>query len=147
MAIPKLTPASTTNSNVLPITGSTTNVVATLPFGVYASSAAFVSGATDQVAYTYKKLGGDVLDIELTEGNIYSAYEEAVLEYSYLINLHQSKNSLASLLGAATASFDQFGQITAGHALSGSNVELKYPRFDYGYVRKVSEPLGTLERT
>jgi len=143
MAIPKLTPASTTNSNVLPITGSTTNVVATLPFGVYASSAAFVSGATDQVAYTYKKLGGDVLDIELTEGNIYSAYEEAVLEYSYLINLHQSKNSLASLLGAATASFDQFGQITAGHALSGSNVELKYPRFDYGYVRKVSDRMIT----
>ena len=143
MAIPKLTPASTTNSNVLPITGSTTSVVATLPFGVYASSAAFVSGATDQVAYTYKKLGGDVLDIELTEGNIYSAYEEAVLEYSYLINLHQSKNSLASLLGAATASFDQFGQITAGHALSGSNVELKYPRFDYGYVRKVSDRMIT----
>ena len=143
MAIPKLTPASTTNSNVLPITGSTTNVVATLPFGVYASSAAFVSGATDQVAYTYKKLGGDVLDIELTEGNVYSSYEEAVLEYSYLINLHQSKNSLASLLGAGTASFDQFGQITAGHALSGSNVELKYPRFDYGYVRKVSDRMIT----
>ena len=143
MAIPKLTPASTTNSNVLPITGSTTNVVATLPFGVYASSAAFVSGATDQVAYTYKKLGGDVLDIELTEGNVYSSYEEAVLEYSYLINLHQSKNSLASLLGAGTASFDQFGQITAGHALSGSNIELKYPRFDYGYVRKVSDRMIT----
>tara|TARA_Y100000310_G_scaffold341059_1_gene438947 strand:- start:472 stop:1740 length:1269 start_codon:yes stop_codon:yes gene_type:complete len=143
MAIPKLTPASTANSNVLPITGSTDNVVATLPFGVYASSAAFVSGATDQVAYTYKKLGGDVLDIELTEGNVYSAYEEAVLEYSYLVNLHQSKNSLSSLLGAATASFDQDGQIISGHSLSGSNAELKYPRFDYGYIRKVSDRMIT----
>lgn len=143
MAIPKLYPASTSNSNVLPVTGSTTNVVATLPFGIYAGSAAFLSGAADQVAYTYKKLGGDVLDIELTEGNVYSAYEESVLEYSYLLNLHQTKNSLSSLLGAQTASFDQDGQIVAGHALSGSDIALRYPRFDYGYVRRVSEGLAT----
>ena len=139
MAIPNLQPASTSNSNVLPVTGSTANVGATLPFGVYAGSGAFVSGAADQVAYTYKKLGGDVLDIELAEGNVYAAYEEAVLEYSYLVNLHQSKNSLSDLLGAATASFDQDGQIESGHALSGSDVELRYPRFDYGFSRRVSE--------
>lgn len=143
MAIPKLFPASTSNANVLPVTGSATNVVATLPFGIYASSNPFISGATDQVAFTYKKLGGDVLDIELTEGNVYSAYEEAVLEYSYLINLHQSKNALSSLLGAATASFDQYGQIVSGDPLSGSNVELKYPHFDYGYSRRVSERMIT----
>jgi hypothetical protein len=143
MAIPQLTPASTSNVNVLPITGSTTNVVATLPFGVYASSTAFLTGASDQVAYTYKKLGGDVLDIELTEGNVYSAYEEAVLEYSYLVNLHQTKNSLSSLLGAATASFDQNGQIVSGHSLSGSDVALKYPRFDYGFAKRVSQRIST----
>ena len=143
MAIPALYPAATTNANVLPVTGSTTNVVATLPFGVYANSSAFISGATDQVAYTYKKLGGDVLDIEITEGNVYSAYEEAVLEYSYLVNLHQSKNALSSLLGAATASFDQNGQYVSGSSLSGSKAELSYPRFDYGYARKVSERMIT----
>jgi len=143
MAVPSLNPASTSNSNVLPATGSTTNVASTLPFGMYASSTSFLSGASDQVAYTYKKLGGDVLDIELTEGNVYSAYEEAVLEYSYLVNLHQSKNSISSLLGAATASFDQDGQIVSGDSLSGSNVELNYPKFDYGYIRRVSERMVT----
>ena len=143
MAIPQLTPASTSNVNVLPVTGSPTNVVATLPFGIYANSSAFLTGAADQVAYTYKKLGGDVLDIELTEGNIYSAYEEAVLEYSYLINLHQSKNSLSSLLGAATASFDQNGQIVAGHSLSGYDIALKYPRFDYGFAKRVAQRIAT----
>jgi hypothetical protein len=40
----------------------------------------------------YKKLGGDVVDIELTNANVYAAYEEAVLEYSYIINMHQGKN-------------------------------------------------------
>jgi len=139
MAIPKLNPASTSNANVLPATGSTTNVGATLPFGIYVDSTAFLSGAADQVAYTYKKLGGDVLDIELAEGNVYAAYEESVLEYSYLINLHQSKNSLSSMLGAPTGSFDQDGQIVAGHSLSGSNIALRYPRFDYGFSRRVSE--------
>lgn len=140
MAVPNLNPASTSNSNILPVTGSTVNVMATLPFGIY-TTAAFISGASDQVAYTYKKLGGDVLDIELTEGNVYSAYEEAVLEYSYLVNLHQSKNALSSMLGAATGSFDQDGQISG--SLSGSNIALKYPRFDYGYIRRVSETMAT----
>jgi len=143
MAIPKLNPASTSNANILPATGSTLNVAATLPFGVYAASSPFLSGASDQVAYTYKKLGGDVLDIELAEGNVYAAYEEAVLEYSYLVNLHQSKNALPSLLGSQTASFDQDGQIVAGDALSGSNVELRYPRYDYGFSRRQSERIIT----
>jgi hypothetical protein len=139
MAIPNLNPASTSNSNVLTVTGSVSSVAATLPFGIYAASTAFLSGAADQVAYTYKKLGGDVLDIELAEGSVYSAYEEAVLEYSYIVNIHQSKNSLSNLLGAATASFDQDGQIVSGDDLSGSNVQLNYPRFDYGFARRVSE--------
>jgi len=139
MAIPKLSPASTSNANILPVTGSPGNVAATLPFGIYAASAAFLSGAADQVAYTYKKLGGDVLDIELAEGSVYAAYEEAVLEYSYLINIHQSKNSLSDLLGAQTASFDEDGQIATGDDLAGTNVSLRYPRFDYGFARRVSE--------
>ncbi len=142
MAIPNLNPASTANANILPVTGSPENVLATLPFGIY-SSHAFLSGAADQVAYTYKKLGGDVLDIELSEGNIYSAYEEAVLEYSYLVNLHQTKNSLSDYLGGATGSFDQDGQLVSGDPLSGSNIALKYPRFDYGYIRRVSERMAT----
>ena len=79
MAIPNLNPASTSNANILPPTGSTVNVGATLPFGVYVASKYFLSGAADQVAYTYKKLGGDVLDIELTEGNVYAAYELSLI--------------------------------------------------------------------
>ena len=141
MAIPNLSPASTSNANILPVTGAAANVGATLPFGIYAASNAFLSGAADQVAYTYKKLGGDVLDIELAEGNVYAAYEEAVLEYSYLVNLYQTKNSLSSMLGATTGSFDEDGVISG--SLSGSNIALRYPKFDYGYVRRISEGLAT----
>jgi len=143
MALPKLYPASTTNTNVLPVTGTAGGVAATLPFGIYASSTDFLSGAADQVAYTYKKLGGDVLDIELAPGNVYSAYEEAVLEYSYIVNVHQSKNSLSSFLGHTTASFDQDGQVKSGDSLSGSQIELRYPKFDYGYLKRVGDRAST----
>jgi hypothetical protein len=98
-----------------------------------------VSGAVDQVAYTYAKLGGEVLDIELKAPQVYSAYEESVLEYSYIVNIHQAKNSIGSLLGSPTGSFDQDGQITSGHSLSGSNIALRYPKFKFGYVHRVSD--------
>ena len=132
-------------SIVLPITGTHSNVNSDsnpLPFGIYTSTA-FISGAVDQVAYTYKKLGGDVLDLEITEHQVYSAYEEAVLEYSYIVNSHQAKNVLSDLLGATTASFDQDGQIKAGDALSGSNIELRYPKFNFEYAKTVADGIST----
>ena len=90
MSYPTLTPASQLSAVVLPATGSTSKVASNVPYGMYTGSVDFLSGASEQVAYTYKKLGGDILDIELTAGNVYAAYEEAVLEYSYLCLLYTS---------------------------------------------------------
>ena len=81
MAVPTLTPTSTTSAVALTSTGSVTTAAdaTNYAFGVYINSASplydknFVSGAVDQVSYTYKKLGGDVLDIELTVGAVASA--------------------------------------------------------------------------
>ena len=142
MAIPTLTPKSTTSKVTLTSTGSTGDVVSALPYGIYSSNVNFVSGASDQVAYVFKKLGGDILDIELTNGNIYAAYEESVLEYSYLVNIHQAKNSLGDLLGNTTASFDQDGEISSG-VLSGSNIELRYPNFTFQYSQRAGDGLAT----
>jgi hypothetical protein len=137
MAIRALRPSSNVSKAILPVTGTHSNVLTNLPFGIY-TTATFVSGAVDQVAHTYKKLGGDVLDIELDASQVYSAYEESVLEYSYIVNVHQAKSSLNSLLGKTTGSFDQDGKLT-GTALSGSNVALKYPKFKFGYANRVSD--------
>jgi hypothetical protein len=57
MAFPTLTPTSTQSAIILPPTGTVGDVLASLPFGMY-TTAAFLSGAADQVAYTYRKLGG-----------------------------------------------------------------------------------------
>ena len=135
MAIPTLTPSSTKSASVLPATGSTTKVAAACPIGFYTGSADFLAGAAAQVAFTYKKLGGDVLDIELTEQNVYANYEEAVIEYSYIINIHQSKNTLGTVLGAQTASFNHKGEVIEG-PLSAS---LKYPKFSFETSFRVAD--------
>tara|TARA_Y100000034_G_C6903273_1_gene418412 strand:+ start:115 stop:1326 length:1212 start_codon:yes stop_codon:yes gene_type:complete len=109
---------------------------------MYTGSVEFLSGAATQVAYVYKKLGGDVVDIELTPANVYAAYEEAVLEYSYIINLHQSKNVLSDVLGNTTGTFDHRGEMEAGplsSSLAGDSVALKYPRFKFEYARNIGE--------
>lgn len=138
-----LQPASTTSAVVLPATGSPGDVSAALAYNIYTTNA-FYSGAADQVAYTYQKLGGQVLDLEITPSNVYNAYEEACLEYSYLVNTHQSKNVLSSLLGNNTASFDQDGEMSAYIEGTGSTPNLKYPRFQLGYIRNVGDSIGTL---
>ena len=151
MSLPTLTPASTLSAVVLPVTGALASVNSAVPYKIYSDetsplySSEFLSGAVDQVSYVYKKLGGDVLDIELTEGNVYAAYEEAVLEYSYLINIHQASNVLSYALGNSTGSFDSKGNIEAGalsSSLSGSHMALKYPRFEYGLSRQVGGASG-----
>ena len=139
-----LQPLSQTSAVVLTSTGSATQVTASLPFGAYTGSAEFITGAVAQVAYVYKKLGGDVVDIELTTANVYSAYEEAVLEYSYIINLHQGKNSLGSMLGSTTGTFNHLGDLTASplsSSLSGTHVALKYPKFKFQSARTTADGL------
>lgn len=146
MAIPTLTPVSTVSAIILPATGSTSFVASKCPIGVYTASADFLSGASDQVAYTFQKLGGDILDIELTTGSVYAAYEEAVLEYSYIINLHQSKNVLPDFLGSTTGTFNHDGELLDGalsSSLSGTQVSLKYPKFTFSYSQRVSEGFST----
>ena len=143
MSLPTLTPTSETSAIILPITGSPADVAAACPIGAYNDSTEFLSGAAAQVAFTYKRLGGDVLDIELTADNVYANYEEAVLEYSYLLNIHQTKNILGSALGGSTGSFNHKGQIASGDALSGSNIELKYPKFSFETAFRIGESFAT----
>jgi hypothetical protein len=133
MSYPKLSPISQTSAVVLPSTGNIANVAANLPFGVYSNNNNFLSGASDQVFFTYKMLGGDVLDIELTEDNVYSAYETAVLEYSYVVNIHQAKNVLSDVLGNATSSFDHDGEVKEGQSIS-----TILPSFDIGYIKQIA---------
>ena len=142
MAQPTLTPSSQTSKVILPSSSTPALAeAATFPFSVYTSDEYFLSGAADQVAYTYNKLGGDVLDIELTKEQVFASYQEAVLEYSYLLNIHQAKNSIGDLLGAKTGSFDEEGQLQDTTDLE--DVALKFPKFKFEYARRVGHGYST----
>jgi hypothetical protein len=106
---------------------------AAVPFGVYNSSDYFLSGAAKQVDFVYKRLGGDVVDIELTDSNVYAAYEEAVLEYSYILNMHQGKNILPDALGKTTGT------------LSGpAGTNLQYSKITLSYANKIGDAVATM---
>jgi len=170
MALPTLTPKSKTNVSVLPSgydipaygSDGFNKLVKSFPFGTYANEnywfdssgsadptqvMTFLSGASDQISYVYRKLGGDVLDIEITKEQVFSAYEESCLEYSYLVNIHQGKNVLSNVLGGTTGSFDSDGMITES-VTAGVNMDktvhlaLKYPKFDFAYARRVTDGIS-----
>ena len=151
MSVPTLTPPQTTSAIVLSSTGDSTKVAAACPIGVYAASQDFLNGAAAQVAYTYKKLGGDVLDLEITDANVYANYEEACLEYSYLVNIHQSKNAMGTALGTTTGSFDhkgEFSDLGSGNFASGSDgndrANVKFPKVRFETANRVSDNMSTV---
>jgi len=43
------------------------------------------------------------------------------------------------MLGANTASFNEDGQIASGDTLSGSDIELRYPKYNYGYMNRMAQ--------
>ena len=142
MALPTLRPAAATSAIVLASSSLPSDAAAaSFPFTVYTGDQYFLSGAADQVAYTYKKLGGDVLDVELPSGSVFAAYQEAVLEYSYLLNIHQAKNTIGDLLGRKTGSFNEEGQLQDTTDLG--SVALKFPKFSFEYVRRVGNGFST----
>ena len=173
MAKPTLTPKQNTSTIILSenyeipafsqeVSSDYQKLISSFPFGIYsnvdywfdangdaeqAQVDNFLKGAADQVAFTYRKLGGDVLDIELTREQVFAAYEEAVLEYSYIVNIHQTKNVLSNSLGATTGSFDEDGMITTTEAENATinnktHISLKYPRFDFSYARRVTDGIS-----
>ena len=70
--------------------------------------------------------------------NVYNHYEEACLEYSYIVNLHQARNALGSALGGPTGSFDHTGDLTAG-----TDISLKYPKFTFDYAFRVADKFSS----
>ena len=61
------------------------------PFGFFDSDATFQTEADAMVTFVKRKLGDDVLSVELTKKQIWSSFEEATLEYSAIVNEHQAK--------------------------------------------------------
>jgi hypothetical protein len=69
-----------------------------------------------------------------------------VLEYSYIVNMHQSKNILSDILGMTTGTFDHDGELKEGQlssSLSGTHIALKYPKVTFALNQKYGDAIST----
>ena len=96
------------------------------PFGFFDADNEFQSEADSIVTFVKRKLGDDILSVELTKRQIWACLEESSLEYSSIINQYQAKSQLANLLGGPTGSLD------------GS--EQKFPRENLEFMLRRAEP-------
>ncbi len=103
------------------------NTLTPTPFGFFDQETSFQTEADSMVTFIKRKLGDDILSVELTKKQIWACFEEAFLEYGSIINQYQAKSQLANLLGAAT-----------GSLLSGS--EQKFPRENLEFMLRRGEP-------
>jgi hypothetical protein len=76
------------------------------PFGLYDSDLAFQRDADSMVVYVKRKLGEDVLSVELTKKEIWTCFEEATKLFNAWVIEYQTNSNLANLLGTPTGSFD-----------------------------------------
>jgi len=91
---------------------SFTDIVNPTPFGFFDSDTDFQSEADSMVNFVKRKLGDDVLSVELTKKEIWACFEEACCEYSK--NIHEMKivSELSNVLGMPTGSTDLTNKYT-----------------------------------
>lgn len=96
------------------------------PFGFFDTDATFQGEADAMVTFVKRKLGDDILSVELTKKQIWACFEEACLEYSALVNQAQAKSQLVNLLGINTGSL--------------TGAEQKFPRENLDFMLRRAEP-------
>jgi len=94
------------------------------PFGIFDSDTDFISDADSIVTFVKRKLGDDVLSVELTKKMIWGNLEEASLEYGSILNQYHAKSTMLNYLGYTTS----------------SNAEQKFPRENLEYLTRFAEP-------
>lgn len=96
------------------------------PFGFFDTDAEFQTEADAMVVFVKRKLGDDILSVELTKKQIWACFEEACLEYGALVNQAQAKSQLSNLLGIETGSL--------------TGAEQKFPRENLEFMLRRAEP-------
>lgn len=82
------------------------NTISPTPFGFFDSDTQFQEEADGMVTFVKRKLGDDVLSVELTRKEIWACFEEACCEYSRLIHETKITSELTNVLGLSTGSQD-----------------------------------------
>ena len=105
------------------------NTINPTPFAAFDTDTTFQGDADKIVTFVKRKLGDDILSVELTKKQIWMCFEESVFEYGKYINEYMVKSQLSNLLGMQTGS------------MSGS--EGRYPRQTLEFLNRMAEPYSS----
>lgn len=97
-------------------------------FGFFDSDEEFQNEADSMVTFVKRKLGDDVLSVELTKKEIWTCFEESVCEYSRLVHETKIVSELTNVLGTQTGSSDYTN---------------KYAQRSLEYLLRMAEPYAT----
>jgi hypothetical protein len=97
-------------------------------FGFFDDDPAFQTEADGLVTFVKRKLGDDILSVELTSKQIWDCFEESVCEFSRLVNEMKIESDLINVLGLPTAS---------------TNLTNVYPRQSLEFLIRQAEPYAT----
>jgi hypothetical protein len=95
------------------------------PFGTYDSDVDFVTDADGLVRLVYRRLGGDILQLEITNYDVYAGFEQAMLEYSSIVNSYHAKSVLTNIIGFPTGTLSGF--------------QNQVPRMDLEFAKRKAE--------
>lgn len=76
------------------------------PFGFYDDDSNFQCDIEKAANWAARKLGYPNVDVELHPDQFFSAYEEAVNEYGYILNNSRAEDDILSLMGMETGSIN-----------------------------------------
>lgn len=99
------------------------------PFGIFDADTSFQTDADKMIVFVKRKLGDDVLSVELTKKQIWANLEESCLEYSNILNQYQAKSTLLNYLGYSTG--------------SQTGLEAAFPRESLEYLARFADPYAS----
>ena len=103
------------------------------PFGFFDTDSAFQTEANGIITFVKRKLGDDILSVELTKKQMWGCFEEATLEYGRIINEADAKSQISNVLGMSTGSGDTMTADGAG----------LFPRQSLEYLLRMAEPYAS----
>lgn len=106
-----------------------TQTINPTPFAFFDVEAQFQTDADSMVTFVKRKMGDDILSVELTKKQIWACFEEASLEYGRQIHEMRIKSELVNVLGLPTGSTDL------------TNV---YPRQTLEFLLRQAEPYASV---
>jgi len=113
--------------------GSSSFSAGSTPFGFFDTDVIFQSHADKFAKQAAQVLGYPIMDVELQAINFYTAFEQAVIEYSNQVNQTNIVNNLMSTLGVQTGSNFLISKSFTDSLVGNS----------FGYISKLSKAYGS----